>query len=179
MTIEYGVDVKTPWSQRINFRMLIVVGVIALLVGYPVFVLVQAQLNGGIKDVGGGYKQVDLKAMSSFEFDQTNGELKDIPEQWRNLDGQKVVMYGEMWAPQGSGADVDSFQLCYSIAKCCFNGPPLVQHFVDSHAMPGKDLSYYSGQVKVEGILHVAVERDAGKVSKIYHLQVASIEPAT
>jgi hypothetical protein len=170
--------VKVPLSERINFRMLFFIGLIAVLIGYPVYVLIEAQVTGGIRDAGGGYKEVNLKAMSSFEFDQVNGQKKDIPQQWRDLDGQKVIMRGEMWSPTGAGNTVDGFQLCYSIAKCCFNGPPLVQHFVDSHALPGKTLEYYSGLVEVKGILHVNVEKDAGKVSKIYQLDVESIEPA-
>jgi len=172
---------KVPLRERINVRMLAFIAIIAVLVGYPVYVLVDAQLSGGIKAAAGGYKQVDLKAMSTFEFDQTNGTIDDIPPQWRNLDGQKVILYGEMWQPYGAGSTVDSFQLCYSIAKCCFNGPPLVQHFVDAKAMPGKtlDAPSGSGQVEVRGVLHVDVQKDGGKVSKIYHIDVESLKPVT
>src|SRR3954466_8668129 len=92
-------EAKVPLRERINFRMLAFIAIIAVLVGYPVYVLIDAQLSGGIKDAGGGYKQVDLKAMSSFEFDQVNGTKQDIPEQWRNLDGKKVILRGEMWSP--------------------------------------------------------------------------------
>ena len=170
---------KVPLRERINFRMLAFIGIIAVLVGYPVYVLIDAQMSGGIKNAGNGYKLVDLKAMSSFEFDQVNGTKQDIPPQWRDLDGQKVILRGEMWSPTGAGNTVDGFQLCYSIAKCCLNGPPLVQHFVDAKAMPGKTLDYYTGQVEVRGVLHVDVQKDTGKVSKIYHLDVESLQPAT
>jgi len=71
--------------------------VVALLVGYPVYVYLDSVITGGIKDVGNGFKEVDLKAMSTFPFDQQNGAVQDIPEKWRALDGQKVVLYGEMW----------------------------------------------------------------------------------
>ncbi|MBV8780190.1 MAG: hypothetical protein JO353_02225, partial [Phycisphaerae bacterium] len=143
-------------------------------------VYLNSVITGGIQDVGNGVKQVDLKAMSSFPLDQANGQLTDIPEKWRALDGQKVVLYGEMWQPMSTGDNnVKRFDLCYSIAKCCFTGPPLVQHFVQSTAVPGKSLNYYDNLVKVVGTLHVNVKHDQGKVTSIYQLDVENIEPAT
>ena len=172
------VAAKVPLSQRINLRMLAFIGVLATLVGYPVSVLIEMQLNGGIKTVAGGYKLVDLKAMSSFDFDQINGTPQDIPQKWRDLDGQKVILYGEMWNSSSTGGAVDSVVLCYSVMNCCIQGPPLVQHFVDARAMPGKSLETYPGQVQVKGVLHVDVQREEGRVSNIYRLDVESIEPA-
>src|SRR5437773_7279709 len=150
-----GSAIKVPLGERINIRMVVFIAVIGFLVGYPIYVLIDAQLSGGIKNAAGGYKLVDLKAMSTFELDQTNGTINDIPSKWRDLEGQKVILHGEMWDSRGAGPTVESFELCYSIAKCCFSGPPLLQHFV--HATPLKDaqLAYYSGQVEVRGILHV------------------------
>src|SRR5437667_180982 len=117
---------KIALSERINLRMLAFFGVLILLVGYPVYIYVDSAVHGGIKDVGGGYKEVDLKAMSVFPFDQNNGTINDVPKKWRDLDGAKVIAYGEMWDAQSAGRNVGTFQLCYSIAKCCFNGPPQV-----------------------------------------------------
>ena len=125
-------------------------------------------------------KQVDLKAMSSFPLDQINGSLQDIPDKWRQLDGQKVILYGEMWDSRYAGdSDVRAFQLCYSIAKCCFSGPPQVLHFVNSVVPPGTSLGSYSNLVKVTGVLHVNPIKSEGKLSSIYQLQVENIEPAT
>jgi hypothetical protein len=168
--------VKVPLSERINLRMIVFIGVIGFLVGYPIYILIDAQVSGGVKNAANGYKLVDLKAMSTFEFDQTNGTINDIPAKWRDLDGQKVILHGEMWSPSGAGNTVDSFELCYSIAKCCFQGPPLVQHFVHAAPLKGAQLAYYSGQVEVKGILHVKVERDAGKVSRIYSVEAESVD---
>src|SRR4051812_28573199 len=160
--------VKVPLSERINVRMIVFFGVIGLLIGYPVYWFVHEQLTGGISDAGGGYKEVDLKAMSLFNFDQSNGKLTDIPQKWRDLDGKKVILYGEMWQPYSANSQVAGFDLCYSIAKCCFSGPPQVQHFVQSKVINGKNADYYSGLVKATGTLHVNVKRDAEKVSSVY-----------
>jgi len=178
MTLEYqNPSTRIRLSERINFRMLIFIGVVAVMVGYPIYVLIDSQLSGGIKDIGNGYTQVDLKAMSLFTFDQTDGTINDVPEKWRALDGKPVVLYGEMWQPYSADNEVAGFDLCYSIAKCCFNGPPQVQHFVKSRVKKGKTVGYYDGRVKVVGNLHVNVTKDAGKVASVYQLDVDSVEP--
>jgi hypothetical protein len=168
---------KVPLSRRFNWRLTLFLLVIIAVVGGIMLPFFDMTVSGGIKDVGGGFKEVDLKAMSNFLFDQNNGTNQDVPEKWRALDNQKVILYGEMWAPRSAGPYVTDFQLCYSIAKCCFSGPPQVQHFVNSTAPPTAKLSYYSGLVKVAGTLHVNVKRDAGKVQSVYQMDVASIEP--
>ena len=168
--------VKVPLSERINIRMIVFFGVIGLLIGYPVYWFVHEQLTGGISDAGGGYKEVDLKAMSLFPFDQVNGEITDIPQKWRDLDGQKVILEGEMWQPYSANNQVAGFDLCYSIAKCCFSGPPQVQHFIQSKVVKGKTVEYYSGLVKATGTLHVNVKTDAGKVASVYQLDVERVE---
>jgi len=171
--------VKVPLSERINFRLVIFIGVIALMVGYPVYVMVDQQVSGGIKNAGDGYKEVNLKAMSTYTFDQDNGTIKDVPEKWRQLDGQKVILQGEMWQATGAGSEVQNFDLCYSIAKCCFTGPPQVQHFVKSRASNNARINYYEGQVEARGVLHVNVVKDpaAGKVASVYQFDVESLKP--
>src|SRR4051794_32598742 len=109
---------KVPLSERFNLRMIVFIGVIGFLVGYPTYVLIDAQLNHGIKSVAGGYKQVDLKALGNFQFDDRDGSVNDVPAVYRGLDGQKVVLIGEMYSDNGA-SDVNKFQLVYSIAKCC------------------------------------------------------------
>jgi len=172
----------TSLLDRINFRMIIFAAVVALLVGFPVYVYLESAITGGIKNVGNGFKEVDLKAMSSFPFDQSHGTIEDIPKKWRDLDGQKVVVYGEMWQPMEAGdGRVKNFDLCYSIAKCCFSGPPQVQHFVKSNVKDGKNVYAYPNLVKVVGTLHVNVvyDKEGGKVSQVYQLDVEDIQPAT
>src|SRR2546421_1346181 len=168
--------IKIPLTDRINLRMLAFFGVLIVLVGYPIYIYVDSAIHHGIKQTSEGM-EVDLKAMSLFPFDQVNGTIDDVPKQWRDLDGKKVVTYGEMWNDQYAGRYVDSFELVYSIAKCCFNGPPQVQHFVHATAVKGKDLEYYQGLVKVKGTLHVDVTHDAGKVNHVYWMDAESVEP--
>ena len=178
-TIEYRgpATSKTPLRERINLRMIAFIAFIALLVGYPVYVMLDMQLTGGVKAAAGGYTEVDLKAMSTFTFDQANGTINDIPQKWRDLDGKKVILHGEMWQPTGAGPTVDGFELVYSIAKCCFSGPPQIQHFVHATAEKGAKLGYYEGTVVVKGTLHVNVKKETGRVTSVYQLDVESVNP--
>ena len=171
--------VKVPFSERFNIRVLVFILIIAAIPGYVLYVMIDAQISGGIKNVAGGYKEVNLKAMSSFELDQTEGTINDVPQKWRDLNGQKVVLQGEMWQPYSANNEIAGFDLCYSIAKCCFSGPPKVQHFVKSRVMSGKTVNYYDGQVKVTGTLHVDVKSDQGKLTSVYQLDVERIDPVS
>jgi hypothetical protein len=173
--------VHIPLSERINFRLIAFSVVVLALVGYPVYIYLESVITGGIKDVGGGVKQVDLKAMSTFPFNQNEGTEQEIPQQWRELDGKRVILYGELWAPNSSSGRVSTVDLCYSIAKCCFSGPPQVQHFVRLRPVQGKSLEFYPNLVKVTGTLHVKVLHDGGdpKVSSVYQLDVDDVQPAT
>jgi hypothetical protein len=177
MTLEYqNPAARVPLSERINFRLVTFIALVAMIVGYPVYVLIDTQVSGGIKHAG-DYLDVNLKAMSTFTFDQANGTNNDIPPRWRELDGKKVILKGEMWETTGAGDEVGRFVLVYSIAKCCVQGTPLVQHLVISQPMRGKRLSYYDGQVECRGVLHVKVNKDAERVVSIYEFDVESIHP--
>jgi len=179
-TVPNYITPDMPVARRVNFRMIAFAAIVLLLVGFPVYVYLDSAISGGIKDVGGGFKEVNLKAMSDFTFDQMNGTGEDIPQKWRELDGQKVVLYGEMFQPlTATDGRVGQFELCYSIAKCCNTGQPLVQHFVHSRVPPNRNLYYYPNLVKVVGTLHVKVVRDneANKVAQIYQMDVENIEP--
>jgi hypothetical protein len=175
-------DMAPPARKKpINWSLITRVGALAVVVlgalGYVLWNFTEMAITHGIKDVGGGYSEVDLKAMSVFDFDQNNGTVNDVPKMWREMDGKKVVCFGEMWDARNAGRFVGQFQLCYSIAKCCFNGPPQVQHFVQCTPVANANLEYISGLVKVKGTLHVNVTRDETKVSHVYWMDVESIEP--
>jgi hypothetical protein len=171
---------KPPLSARITPRMIFFGLVMLVLVGYPLYVFVESAVTGGIKDIGGGYKQVDLKAMSTFYFDGDSGKVEDVPPKWRSLDGQKIVVVGEMWQPYSAGNQIKGFELVYSIAQCCFNGPPQIQHFVQAKVIPGKSVGYHSGPVRVSGTLRVDVTRDElGKITGVYHLDVEDVRPVS
>jgi hypothetical protein len=174
------VESRPTFTERFPLRMIVFAAIVLVLLGYPVWVYLDSVFSGGVKDLGNGIKQVDLKAMSSFSFDQERGSLDDIPEKWRQLNGHRVVLYGEMWEPNQAGSGkLLSFDLCYSIAKCCFSGPPQVQHFVKARVRPNVEVYHYPNQVKVLGILRVNVIHDAeaGKVASVYQLDVEYVEP--
>ncbi len=166
--------------QRINWRVLVFIAVIILPIALLFFWWLSEFLSGGIHDYG-AFKEVDLKAMSSFDMDQTNATMQDIPAKWRALEGQKILAVGEMWAPNyaGDSARLDYFQLVYSRTKCCFNGPPLAQHFVDGYVVKGKHVYNYEVPVKVLGTLHVYVRKDptSGIIKSIYHVDVEKVTP--
>jgi hypothetical protein len=167
---------KTPILERINLRLIVFAAVVLTIIGYPAYVFIKAEVTGGVEDAGGGYKLVDLKAMSLFDFDQSHGQLEDIPKRWRELDGQKVILCGEIAPGSSAGPLVNQFSLCYSVAKCCFQGPPQVQHFVNSRPIKGA-VPWYSGLVKVKGTLHIDVKQGEGKIDSIYQMDVESVEP--
>ena len=169
--------IKPSLLERINIRMLIFFGVLAFLIGYPVYLYVDSAVHGGIKNYG-SYAEVDLKSMGNFNFDGENGTIDDVPMRWRQLDGKKILLTGEVWAPNEAGDNMHQFELVYSIAKCCFGGPPRVQERV--FAIVPKDMTVpnmTNSFAKVTGILHVKVKKDGGKVTSVYVMDVDKVEP--
>jgi len=171
---------KVPWSRRLNWRILVFVSAVVVPILLLFFWWLNEFLSGGIHDYG-AYKEVDLKAMSTFDMDQMNATMQDVPSKWRALEGQKVMAIGEMWAPHSAAdsARLDYFQLVYSKTKCCFNGPPLAQHFVDGNVVRGKRCYYYDVPVKVWGTIHTFIRKDpqSGVIKSIYHVDVDKVEP--
>ncbi len=168
---------KVPLSERINTRMLVFVAVLVGLIGFPIYVYLHELMTGGKVYLSDGTVKVDLKAMSTFEMDQARGTMNDVPPQWRELDGKRVILEGEIWQPREANGSITDFQLVYSIQKCCFSGPPKVQHFVDATVINDKKVFYYSGPVRVAGTLHVNVKNEAGKVTSVYQVDVESVDP--
>jgi hypothetical protein len=165
--------------ERINWRVVIFAMVTVIPIGALFYVWLNETVTGGIHDYG-GYKQVDLKAMSTFDMDQSNATMENVPEKWRGLEGQKVLLIGEMWDPQNAGdGKMSYFQLVYSKTKCCFSGPPLAQHFVDGNVQTGVSAQYYEGLVKVWGKIHVFMRHDpeTGIIKSVYHVDVEKLEP--
>jgi len=167
--------IKAPLSQRINVRLIVFLLAIIAPIGWVVYTYVDEVVTGGIHNRG-DYIEADLKAMSLFPFDQNNGTISDIPKQWRDLDGKRVQVRGEMWAPGSAAPEVKNFQVVYSIAKCCFSGPPQIQHFVQAKAT--KDpIPYVDGLVEITGTLHVDVKHGPdGKITQVYALDVDHAE---
>lgn len=178
MTSASTSNYKVPLSERINIRMIIFASVVLLLIGTPVYIYLDSVLSGGIHHEG-NLDVVDLKAMSNFPFDQVNGTIEDIPKQWRDLNGKRIQVNGEMYINDSAAPQVDHFELVYSIAKCCFNGPPQIQHFVHSRVVDNGTVPNVTGLVQVVGILKVDVKKDpiSGKVGQVYAMDVESLKP--
>jgi hypothetical protein len=172
-----GTMQKMSWIKRVNIRMVVLFGLVSLVAGWVVATVVRMNITGGIERYG-DVLLVDLKAMSNFEMDQVNAKADDIPRKWRDLDGKRVVLEGEMYSPYASAGRLSQFQLVYSIAKCCFNGPKKVQHFVDARVVPDAsvNLSSDSVVVRVTGKLRVNLIREAGRIQSVYQLEVEKVE---
>lgn len=176
--MRYGV--RPSIGRRVNWRMITIVTVFGLLVGYPVYTFVKAQVTGGIEKVAGGY-HVDLKALGNFPFNDQTGTVADIPKQFRDLDGKQVTLEGFVYNPNAASDRVNQFQFVYNIAKCCFGGPPQVQERVFA-VVPGEGI-YDPGMytmVQLSGVLQVQVVKDdAGKASSVYTLKVNGAKPVS
>jgi hypothetical protein len=166
--------------QRINPRLLTFAGIVLLAIGMPVYIYVDTTVSGGIwnaKDDRGSYKLVDLKAISQFEMDQVSATDADIPAKYRALDGQRVLLQGEMYLARMAGPRLTEFDLVYSIKRCCVVGSPKIQHFVKARMLGDKAADYTVAQVKVMGTMHVGIVKEDGHIASLYRLDVESINP--
>jgi hypothetical protein len=170
-------------GKRVNWSMMVRVGLvvaaIALLVGYALKVTYESVIRGGVVQTGDHFK-VELRQMSGFDMDQVGGTVADVPKQFRELDGKKVILEGEI-APGGDLSDkVSVFSICYSVQNCCYGGPPQAQHFVLCKTPPGRTVRNYMGRpggVRVSGTLHVNVIKEGGKIQSVFQMDLDRVEP--
>ncbi len=165
---------QKPWWQKTSWRGIMLFATVVFLFGYPTYLYMDSVITGGITRRG-DLLVVDLKAMSSFEMDQDAGTSEDIPQRYRQLDGKRVLLTGQMYEPYEADGKIRAFTLVYSITNCCFNGPPKVQHFVAASVLPGHDAEYSSDLVDVVGTLHVGVRSAAGHVQSVYRIDVEKV----
>lgn len=160
-------------------RMVLLVAVICLPVAWMTYTFIKLTVSSGIEQVG-NYKQVDLKSMGNFPFDDTADDERTVPEVYRKLDGQKVLLIGQMYVDFTAEPLVDRFQLVYSIQNCCFNGPPKVQERVFAHVPEGstKKMPVYGGLTEVYGTLHIKAVKEKGRVVSLYDMDVEKLRPA-
>src|SRR3954451_19426510 len=90
-------------GERVNWAMVarvgLVVALVLALVGYALKVTYESVIQGGVV-ASGDHFNVELKQMSNFEMDQLNGTVADVPQRYRELDGKKIMLEGEV-APGG------------------------------------------------------------------------------
>jgi hypothetical protein len=163
-------------SRRINWRMVLAATIVLCLIGVPAYNCVKFSVTGGISRRG-DLTEVDLKSMSDFEIDPIAGTTRDVPRRFRELDGKRVLLSGEIYSPLSAADRVSGFDLVYSISKCCVGSQPKVQHFVKSRVKGGGTVDYYAGRVDVTGTLHVGVEEADGQVQSVYRLDVERVDP--
>jgi hypothetical protein len=108
--------------------------------------------------------------------------LTDVPDHFRLLEGQKVLLEGEIWAPQEAGKDITKFQLISEMPSEF--RPPRVQERVFCTVPNGKLQYGGAGYHKVLGTLHVTLQREKlddgrlGPVVEVYHLDADAVEPS-
>lgn len=179
--MELDYQVKPSLRQRFNWRLIGFIGVFVLIFGSFFYVFATSVVTGGISRHN-GYTEVDLKAMGQFPFDDVNGVLTDVPKRYRELDGQRVLLRGKMWAGN-SASMARRFEFVYDVAKCCFNGPPRVQERVYvtvPQAMPPVEVMGATDLMECTGKLHVRLVRNAeGTVTSVYDLDMENLKPST
>ena len=178
-TINYTPPTSLPARRpRVNLRLVVLLGILALPFLYFGYVIIDQAVTGGVSKSGDVYN-VDLKSLGSFPFDPNQDEDGSIPQRWRNLDGKKVALVGEMYVGASAAPKVPAFQLVYSIQKCCFGGPPRVQERVFVKAPPGDPVPFYWQPVRVVGTLHVGTRRVDGQVVSVFEMDVERVEPVS
>lgn len=174
--MDMALPMKSSLANRVNLRLLVLLAVISVPFLYFGYVIVNDAVTGGIRDRGDRV-EVDLKRLGFFPFDPVNDTIENVPKDFRALNGKRVELVGEMWAPNEASNNVRQFELVYSIAKCCFGGPPKVQERVFVRVPDGQRVPYYRGDVRVVGTLRVDVKKDAGTAVSLYTMDVERVEP--
>ena len=172
-----GFEASRPAGGGFNFRILLFLLIVAVPIAGLGFVYARTALSDGTRELADGSLWVDLQKMVSFEFDQRNGRTEDIPAQWRQLDGQRVVLEGEMVPTRSAAGQVRDFQLVWSVAQCCYTGQPQIQHFVNATVADDKRVNVYRQPVRVKGTLTVDARQENGQVVGLWWLDVENVEP--
>jgi hypothetical protein len=162
--------------RKISWTAKLLIVAMAIIVGYPLFDAVDGAIPHHLRQHGGIW-ECDLKTLGNFEFDQANGKSEDIPKEFRDLDGKRIKVTGEMWAPFRADGRVIDFDLVYSVASCCFSGPPRIQHIVKARVRGGASAPYSQGRVDAEGTLHVGVVKTGDAIDSIYRMDVDRLDP--
>jgi hypothetical protein len=178
--MEATLSPQSSSASRVNLRLIVLLAVVAAPFLYFVFIIARDMITGGVIDHG-TYKEVDLKSMGNFFFDPSKDTLDAVPERFRVLDGKRVLLEGEMFAPNEAADDVRAFELVYNIQKCCFGGPPKVQERVFARVPPslqGVPNYQFRSPVKVIGTLHVKIRKGIDGVAvALYEMDVERVDP--
>jgi hypothetical protein len=158
-------------GRRINVRVIVFILILVAPIGAISYLLIKSMLNGGVEMTAQG-AVVDLKALGNFPFNKITGTLNDVPQRYRNLDNQKVILTGFITPDSGAGSSANRFTLVYNVQLCCFSGPPQVQERVYCFMKSEKRLPPDTQLVKVSGTLHVRLVKENGVITSVYDLDV-------
>lgn len=164
-------------SARFPWRAVVFTAVVLLLLGSPIYIYLNAIYGPWVPTK---YLPVDLKSLEALELDPTEGVIGDIPARIRALDGQRVTLRGEIYAPK-DGANGRSFQLVYSLSGN-HHRAPRVQERVFVTISKGKSFRWAGeGNHEVLGTLHVGVKKDekGGMIMEVYRMEADSVKPVT
>ena len=120
--------------------------------------------------------ELSVREISDFDLDQYSGTVADIPAKFRRLDGQRITLTGNMWAPIGTEKGLQNFQLTFM--NYTERHPPLAQNFIACSADP--PVQYYDGTVRVTGTLHVRIihsDEDDHPIKSVFSLDVDRVKP--
>jgi hypothetical protein len=167
---------KASMLKALNFRIVLLAAIAFIFIGFPFFIWARDFLGGGIVNHG-DYAEVNLKAMSGFDLDQMNGQPTDVPLRFRELEGKRVALVGQMWAPNyAADGSLTYFLLCDSRRR--YDQAPLAQQFVYAYVRLGVPAHYDDGKVRVWGTLHIKFRRDptTGVIKSVYACDVDRID---
>jgi hypothetical protein len=128
------------------------------------------------------YMPVDIQALGNINLDQRDAKLSDVPQRFRDLEGQRVKLEGGMWAPTARqlGVGVGSFQLISPSFMHDHHRAPLAQWFISAAVKPGATIYYSDQPVEVYGVFHVHLVRDdTGMLKSVYSIDVDNVAPPT
>lgn len=99
-----------------------------------------------------------------------------IPERIRAANGKRVGVDGFMIPLEYNGKKVSKFILAMNQNTCCFGGNPQVHEFIIVDVIGSGVPNEMDIPLRVQGVLHVGVQRSHGKLTGIYQLDAASVK---
>jgi hypothetical protein len=134
-----------------------------------------ALVRGGFR--GPRYIAVDLKYLGWFVLDPRLGVTSDVPLIFRELDGQRVSLAGEVIGGDPSSLPTD-FQLLYSNVHGHSPPPPVQERMFATIPAGSRVKLPADGYWNVSGILRVKLKRAVtGDIVEVFHLDVERIDP--
>jgi hypothetical protein len=98
-----------------------------------------------------------------------------IPDRIRAADGKRVSVDGFMIPLEYNGKKVSKFILAMNQNTCCFGGNPQIHEFIIVSMAGAGANDEMDIPLRVKGVLHVAVNRNQGKLSGIYQMDAQRV----